>query len=135
MLDNDKSIYSAPLKQILNEAFDYYLEHKDSIDSDVQGTLSYAYKAIDQFDDGGGKVSRYVAKNTIFVDCGFLHNDLYDMVFQLAMILEERNIVLYTALVPRLNEILIYLRDRFSVCDYAPEINVLLSNQTDFYLA
>ena len=47
MIDNDQSIYSAPLKQILNEAFDYYIEHKDSIDSDVQGTLSYAYKAID----------------------------------------------------------------------------------------
>ena len=35
MLDRGQSTYSAPLKQILNEAFDYYLEHKDSIDSDV----------------------------------------------------------------------------------------------------
>ena len=80
-------------------------------------------------------MSRYAAKNTIFVDCGWLHKDLYDIVYELAMILEQRNIVLYAALVPRLNQILVYLRDRFSVCDYAPEINVLLTNSTDFYLA
>ena len=80
-------------------------------------------------------MSKYIAKNTIFIDCGWLHKDLYDIVYELAMILERRNIVLYAALVPRLNEILIYLRDRFSVCDYAPEINVMLANATEFYLA
>ena len=48
-------------------------------------------------------MSRYAAKNTIFVDCGWLHKDLYDIVYELAMILEQRNIVLYAALVPRLN--------------------------------
>ena len=111
------------------------MANKDTINSDIQGTLSYSYKAIDEFSSGGGKVSNLISKNTIFVDCKYLHKDLYDIVYELAMILEDKNIVLYAALRPRLNQILIYIRDRLSVCDYAPEVNVLLKNSTDYYLA
>ena len=128
MLDEGKSVYSAPLKQLIDEAFDYYLANKNTIDADIQGTLSYSYKAIDEFSNGGGKVSNLISKNTIFVDCKYLNKDLYDIIYELAMILEDKNLILYSALRPRLNQILIYIRDRLSVCDYAPEINVLLKN-------
>ena len=50
------------------------------------------------------------------------------------MILEERHLLLYSALRPRLNQILVYIRDELSVCDYAPEINVLLKDQSAYYI-
>ena len=79
-------------------------------------------------------MSALISKNTIFIDCRYLHKDLYDIVFKLCKILEEKNILLFAALRPRLNQILIYIRDRLSVCDYAPEASVILNDQAEYYV-
>ena len=133
MLNEGKSTTSAPLKDLLNEVFDWYVENESEINSDIDKSLSYTYTAIDAFSDGGGKISNVIAKNSIIIDCKFLHKDLYDIIYTLAIMLQDKHIVLYSALRPRLNQILVYIRDRLSVCDYAPEINAILVDQPSYY--
>ena len=118
----------------MDEAFNWYLENKNTIDADIDRSLSYTYKAIDEFNDGGGKIISFIAQNSVLIDCKWLYKDLYDIIYELAMILEEKHLVLYMSLRPRLNQILVYIRDELSVCDYAPEINALLKEQPAYYL-
>ena len=88
---------------MLDDAFDWYVSNKSEVDNDIDKSLSYTYKAIDDFDDGGGKVSNLISKNSIFIDCKYLHKDMYDIIFELAMILQDKHVLLYAALRPRLN--------------------------------
>lgn len=32
-----------------------------------------------------------LSHNAVFIDCGFLHKDIYDMVYDLSLVLKEHN--------------------------------------------
>ena len=90
--------------------------------------MNFEYDVIDTFDDGGQKVAQILSDNAIFIDCQYLHKDLYSMVFDLANLLREGNYGLFILARVRLNQILVYLRDELEVCEYVPEIDIKLRN-------
>ena len=90
--------------------------------------MNFEYDVIDSFDDGGQKVAQILSDNAIFIDCQYLHKDLYSMVFDLANLLREGNYGLFILARVRLNQILVYLRDELEVCEYVPEIDIKLRN-------
>ena len=61
MLDEGQSSVSVPLQETLDEAFRWYLNNKDTIDADINNSLSYSYTAIDKFTEGGGKISNLIS--------------------------------------------------------------------------
>ena len=50
--------------------------------------------------------------------------DFYQMVFDLAMIIKNNDYGLYIIMRPRLNEVLVNLRDNLNVCDAVPEVDI-----------
>jgi hypothetical protein len=57
-----------------------------------------------------------LSHNAVFIDCGFLHKDIYDMVYDLALVLKEHNYGLFVLTRQNLNELLVYIRDEMRAC-------------------
>ena len=51
--------------------------------------MNFEYKVMDSYREGGQKVPELFAQNAVFVDCSYLHKDVYKMVYELSMILME----------------------------------------------
>ena len=51
--------------------------------------MDFKYEVIDSFTDAGQKVPEIIAQNAAFIDCSYLNNDIYSIIFDLSQILKE----------------------------------------------
>ena len=95
--------------------------------------MNFEYEVIDSFDDAGNKISQILSHNAVFVDCGYLNKDFYEIIYNLAIVLQQHNYGLFVLLRPRLNQLLVYMRDELKICDFVPEIDIVFKNQMELY--
>ena len=95
--------------------------------------MDFPYIVIDAFEDSGQKIPELIAHNAVFIDCAYMHKDLYSIVFDLSMLLKEQNYGLFVIARKRLNQILVYARDELNVCEYVPEVDIVVKDQVAVY--
>lgn len=74
-----------------------------------------------------------LSSTAIFVDCNYLHKDIYEILYNSSIVLRERNYGLFLLVRQRLNEALVFIRDDLNLCDYVPEIDIVFKNQMSLY--
>lgn len=95
--------FRIPFEELIDGVLAYYGENKDELDEQLTKSMDFDYNVIDSFDDSGNKIPQLLSHNAIFIDCAYLHKDLYSMVYDLALILKEHNYGLFVLARQRLN--------------------------------
>lgn len=95
--------FRIPFIELIDGVLAYYGENKEELDEQLTKSVDFDYNVIDSFDDSGNKIPQLLAHNAIFIDCAYLHKDLYSMVYDLALILKEHNYGLFVLARQRLN--------------------------------
>ena len=111
----------------------YYVQNKQVLDEELSRSFDFDYQVIDSFDDAGNKAPEILTQNAIFVDCHYLNKDLYQVVYDLALVLQKHNYGLFVVARKNLNSMLVFIRDSLNVCEYVPEIDIVVKNQMDIY--
>ena len=111
----------------------YYRNNKESLDSELAKSMDFEYNVIDKFNDSGNKMPSILAENSVFVDCTYLNKDIYDIIFNLALTLKEHNYGLFVVARQRLNQLLVVVRDKLNLCEFVPEVDIVLKDQLDIY--
>ena len=96
--------------------------------------MNFEYDMIDSFDDSGQKMPAILSHNALVIDCSYLHKDLYEMIFDMSVVLQEHNYGLFVLARSRLNQILVSVRDDLRVCEYVPELDIVIKNQMQVYM-
>ena len=128
MLDRSLTLLRIPLISKIDDFLLNYAENKEEIDQELKKSLEFKYNVLDSFEDVGNKVPSMLAPNSIFTDCNYLHKDIYQVLYDSALILRKRNFGLYLLVRKRLNEVLVYIRDDFNACEAVPEIDIVFKN-------
>ena len=94
----------------------------------MEKSMNFEYDVIDSFEKSGSKIPEILSSNAMFIDCQYLHKDLYQIVYDLAVVLQKHNFGLFVMARSRLNQMLVFLRDELRVCEYVPEIDIVLKD-------
>ena len=73
----------------------YYSEHKTELDNQLKKSLEFNYKIVDIYDDSGLKIINMFADTSTIVDCHYIHEDLYEILLNLALLLRENDYGLF----------------------------------------
>ena len=133
LLESGVTSVRIPLLDTIDSLLIYYGTNKDELDTDFAKSMNFKYDVIDSFKDSGNKVPSVVAHNAVFIDCHYLHKDIYQMIFDLAIVLKDRNYGLFVLARQRLNELLVYVRDDLNVCEFVPEVDIVVKDQMSVY--
>jgi len=128
MLDNSLTKFQVPLASTLDFALLSYANNKEMLDAQLGRSFEFDYYVLDTFSDIGNKAPIILAQNAIFMDCGYLHKDLYEIVYELALVLMKHNYGLFVLVRERLNQTLVYIRDELDACGYVPEIDIVFKD-------
>ena len=90
--------------------------------------MDFTYTVIDDFEGAGQKIPEIIAHNAFFIDCSYMHNDFYQIIYDLALIIKEENYGLFVLARHRLNKALVFVRDSLNACDYVPEIDLVVKD-------
>ena len=111
-----------------------YSQNQEVINAQVYNALNINYSVQGTFSDSGRKIANFLADANIFIDCGKMNMDVYKIVFDFSMILQEHYFSLFLTLRHSLNVLLVQIRDNLDICNYAPELNLIIKNKYETYM-
>jgi len=95
MIDRGLTKFRIPLIDTIDNILLYYAENKENLDQELTKSLEFQYNVIDSFESAGNKVPAMLAPKAIFIDCNYLHKDLYQVLYGSALVLREHNYGLF----------------------------------------
>lgn len=134
MLNSGITSINVPIQSAIDQILAYYGDNKDSLDRQINRSMDFEYDVVDSFEQSGQKVPSILAHNALFIDCHYLNKDFYSIVFDLALVLKQHNYGLFVLARSRLNQILVFLRDTLQVCEFVPEVDIVLKDQMQLYM-
>ena len=96
--------------------------------------MNFNYEVLDSFEESGNKITSVMSHNAIFVDCTYLNKDFYQILNHFTMVLKRHNYGIFVLARPRLNRLLVSMRDEINICDIVPEIDIVLKDQMGIYV-
>lgn len=133
LLESGVTSVRIPVRKTIEDFLIYYSRNKEALDEQFNRSMDFTYSVIDAFEDSGQKIPDIIAHNAIFIDCAYLHKDLYSILFDLSQLLKEQNYGLFVIARKRLNQMLVYARDDLNVCNYVPEVDIVVKDQVSVY--
>ena len=96
--------------------------------------MNFNYEVLDSFEESGNKISSILSHNAIFLDCSYLNKDFYQIIYDFSMVLKKHNYGIFVLVRQQLNQLLVSMRDEMNLCDFVPEIDIVLKDQMGIYV-
>ena len=89
LLESGVTSVRIPVRKTIEDFLIYYSRNKEALDEQFNRSMDFTYSVIDTFENSGQKIPDIIAHNAIFIDCAYLHKDLYSILFDLSQLLRE----------------------------------------------